>query len=82
MTNMPRSRLIKVVGITAAVLVVVGLIAVWVNFKIHRIPIPKREKLADCTSPTLSFAMTVRYHKPYVLVLGLPHIDWTVELPR
>jgi hypothetical protein len=69
---MPSSRLIKVCS-TAAVLAVVGVIAAWVNYKIHRISIPKREKLADCTSATLSFPLTVRYHEPYALVLGLPH---------
>jgi hypothetical protein len=70
---MPSSRVIKVVCSTAAVLAVIGVIAAWVNYKIHRVPIPKREKLADCTSATLSFPMTVRYHEPYALVLGLPH---------
>jgi hypothetical protein len=54
------------------VLVVVALIAVWLNYKIHRIPIPKEEKLADCTSDTLSFLMTVRHHRPYSIVLGMP----------
>ena len=70
---MPSSRIIKVVCKTAAVLVVGALIAAWVNYKIHRVPIPKREKLADCTSDTLSFPVTVRYHEPYSIVLGLPH---------
>ncbi len=70
---MPTSRIIKIVCITTAALAVVGSIALWVNYKIHRIPIPKREKLADCTSETLSFLMTVRYHSPYTIVLGLPY---------
>jgi hypothetical protein len=70
---MANPRVIKVVWRTAAVLAVIGLLAAWANYKIHRIPIPKREKLADCTSESLSFPMTVRYHDPYQFVLGLPH---------
>ncbi len=70
---MANRRVIKVVGRTAAVLAVIGLVAAWANYKIHRISIPKREKLADCTSESLSFPMTVRYYEPYQFVLGLPH---------
>ena len=69
---MANSRIIKVVTSVAVVLRVIGLFALWANYKIHRIPIPKCEKLADCTSESLSFPMTVRYHDPYQFVLGLP----------
>ena len=70
---MPSSRIIKITCKTAAVLLVVALIAAYVDYKIHRIPIAKREKLTDCTSDILSFPMRVRYHAPYSIVLGLPH---------
>ena len=70
---MAKSRFMKVASITAAVLAVVGLFALWANYKIHRVPIPKRDKLADCTSESLSFPMIVRYYGPYQFVLGLPH---------
>lgn len=71
--RMANSRIIKVLTSIAVVLVVIGLFALWANYKIHRIPIPKREKLADCTSESFSFPLTVRYHDPYQFVLGLPH---------
>ena len=70
---MPSPRVIKVLWSMVAVLAVICLLAVWVNYKLHRVPIPKREKLADCTSESLSFTMKVRYHEPYAIVLGLPH---------
>lgn len=54
-------------------LAILGLLAMWVNYKIHRVPIPKREKLADCKSESLSFPLVVNYDAPYNLVLGLPH---------
>lgn len=70
---MASSRTIKTAASIVTVLAVLGLVALWANYKIHRIPIPKREKLADCTSESLSFPMAVRYHDPYQFVLGLPH---------
>lgn len=70
---MTNPRVIKVLSGMVVVLAVIGMLAVWANYKIHRIPVPKREKLADCTSDTLSFPMSVRYHAPYSIVLGLPH---------
>ena len=57
----------------ALAVALVGLFTFWVNYKIHRIPLPKREKLADCTIQSLSFPISVRYHEPYHLLLGLPH---------
>lgn len=70
---MANPRIIKVVTSIAAVLAVIGLFALWVNDLIHRIPVPTCEKLADCTSESFSFPMTVRYHDHYQFVLGLPH---------
>ena len=51
----------------------IGLFAVWANYKIHCIPIPQYEKLADFTSKSLAFPMTVRFHDPYHLVLSVSH---------
>jgi hypothetical protein len=68
---MANLRVIKVLWRTAAVLAIIGLLAAWANYRIHRTPIPKCDKLADCTSESLSFPMTVRYHDPYQFVLGL-----------
>lgn len=70
---MRSARIIKLFCCTGAVLAVVAVFAVWMNYRIHRIPIPKREKLTDCTSETLSFQMAIRYHEPYAIILGLPH---------
>ena len=70
---MPNPRAIKVAMKAAAVLAFVGLFALWANYKIHRIPIPKREKLADCTSKRLSFPLTFRYHPPYQFLLGVSY---------
>ena len=63
----------KVATNVAVLLVCVGFFGLWANYKIHRIPIPKREKLAGCTGQDLSFQMAVHYHEPYQLLLGLPH---------
>ena len=70
---MASSRFIKVVWNIVAVQAVIGMLALWANYRINRISIPKREKLADCTSDSFSFTMAVRYHEPYQFVLGLPH---------
>lgn len=69
---MANPRVIRWVWRTVAVLSVIGVLVAWGHYQIGRIPIPKREKLADCTSTNLSFPMTVRHHDPYHLVLGLP----------
>ena len=37
--------------------------------------IPQQQKLADCTTNSLSFAMTVEYSPPYQFVLGVPHTE-------
>jgi hypothetical protein len=71
--RMTSSGVIKLLVGTAAILVVVALFAAGVSYFNRRIPLPKQEKLADCTSQSLSFPMTVRYHEPYQFVLGLPH---------
>jgi hypothetical protein len=63
----------KTVLMVATALVVIALFAIWANCKIHRIPIPKREKLADCTPGNFLFPLRVRYHEPYQFVLGVAH---------
>jgi len=70
---MANSRTIKKARRTAAVLAVLGVIAAGLSYMIHRVPIPMRDKLADCTTNNFSFTMPVRYHEPYQFVLGLPH---------
>ena len=70
---MVNSRVFKAFTSIAGVLTAIGLFALWANYKIHRVPMPKLEKLIDCTSASVSFPMTVRYHDPYQLVLGVAH---------
>ena len=65
-------RIIKRALGIALVLAFIGLFALWADHKIHRIPIPKRDKLADCSSASFTFPMTVRYDGPYQILLGLP----------
>lgn len=52
-------RILKIVCSATVILAAVAGISAWVNYKIHRIPVPKREKLADCTSESLSFPIAV-----------------------
>src|ERR1017187_3862800 len=37
--------------------------------------VPQRQKLADCTTNTLDFSMTVQYSPNYSFVLGVPHSE-------
>jgi len=49
---------------------------VWTGFVFYAayfvIDSPKREKVADCTSSNLTFALTVRHRPNYHFVIGMP----------
>jgi hypothetical protein len=34
--------------------------------------VPQQQKVADCTTNSLDFSMTVEYSRPYAFVLGIP----------
>ena len=53
-------------------MILVALVALWAIYKLHRVPIPKYEKLADCNSTNFAFPLTISYHRPHSFVLGLP----------
>jgi hypothetical protein len=50
----------------------IGLVAVWANYKIHRVPIPVQERLAECTASNLDLTLSVRHRPPYQFLLGVP----------
>jgi len=67
------SRVTKFALTIAVVIAVIGVWSLCVQFMMHTVGTPKREKLADCTSDRLSFPLKVRdRHSNYHLVLGLP----------
>ena len=65
----PRSRVIRNI---AVVMIVLGSVAFWLFLNVRRVPIPKRDKLTDCTSDKLSFTMPIQYRPPHQFLLGVP----------
>jgi hypothetical protein len=60
------------------ILAVCGIGTWLVGTQIH-IGVPRREKLADCTTNAFEFQMHSKYFGPYAIVLGMP-ASWNGDL--